>query len=92
MFGQMQLENFKEGNLPQKGQSAWDGSAIKNLTGANYKALIYLGAQPVNGTLHWFIAEQTIPYAFEIRHVVKLAILERDGNYSFVKESVHEIA
>jgi len=92
MYGQIQLEQFLSlKNMPQKAQSAWDGADLDKLTGANYKPLVYLGSQVVNGTLHWFIAEQLIPYKFEIRHVIKMAILEKDGQYTFDDDTVSKI-
>ena len=92
MFGQMKLEQFPElVNKTQKAVSAWDGVNWKELVGASYKPIVYLGSQPVNGILHWFIAEQTIPYKFEIRHVIKMAILEKDGEYTFDDKTVFKI-
>ena len=98
MFGQMNLVQFQGlKNMPQKAQSAWDAvfptedAGEKKLVGAGYKPLLYCGDQPVNGTLHWFIAEQTIPYKFEIRHVIKMAILEKDGEYKLDDKSVTKI-
>lgn len=88
MFGQIQLEKFDETRLPQKAQSAWDGANLNELVGATYKPLLYLGAQQVNGTLYWYIAENIIPYKTEVRHVIKMAILEHGGEYKFVEESV----
>ena len=88
MFGQMNLAQFEgKTKMPQRAASAWSG-AIEGLVGMSYKPLIYLGDQPVNGTLHWFIAEQTIPYKFEIRHVIKMAILEKDGEYKLDDKSI----
>lgn len=91
MYGQIKLENFEACKLPQKAASAWSGAEFDKLVGAKYKPLLYLGEQLVNGTLYWFIAEQTIPYTFEIRHVIKLAILEKDGGYEFLDETVQRI-
>lgn len=92
MYGQIQLEQFAGlKDMPQKAASAWYGAELDKLMGANYKPLVYLGSQTVNGTLHWFIAEQFIPYKFEIRHVIKLAILEKDGQYTFDDDTVSKI-
>lgn len=91
IFGQLKLEQFPElTKMPQKAASAWSG-AFEDLVGAKYKPLLYLGEQVVNGTLYWFIAEQTIPYKFEIRHVIKMAILEKDGKYTFEDNTVSKI-
>lgn len=91
-FGQIQLAQFTETKLPQKPQSAWTGVfEDPKFTGANFKPLMYLGEQPVHGTLYWYIVEETIPYRYEIRHVVKLAILELEGEYKLVKESITDI-
>ena len=93
MFGQLQLEQFTGlTSMPQKAASAWDGAFATEMVGAQFKPLLYLGQQIVNGTLHWFIAERTQPYRFEIRNVVKLAIVEKDGQYTFDDNSVSKIA
>ena len=93
MFGQMQLEQFTGlTSMPQKAASAWDGAFTPEMVGVKFKPLLYLGSQVVNGTLHWFIAERTQPYRFEIRNVVKLAILEKDGQYTFDEDTVSKIA
>lgn len=91
MFGQIKLQKFDEmSKMPQKAASAWTG-AMEEIVGATYRPLIYLGEQQVDGVLYWFLAEQTIPYKFEIRHVVKLAILEKDGEYTLEKDSIYKI-
>ena len=93
MFGQLNLEKF-EGltEMPQKAASAWSGAIEeRTILGATYKPLLYLGEQPVNGVLYWFIAEQTIIYKDEIRHVVKLALLEKYGEYELARDSVIRI-
>ena len=93
MFGQLQLEQFTGlTSMPQKAASAWDGAFASEMVGAQFKPLLYLGQQVVNGTLHWFIAERTQPYRFEIRNVVKMAILEKDGQYTFDEDTVSKIA
>ena len=92
MFGQIQLEQFKGlTSMPQKAASAWDGAFSAEMVGAQFKPLLYLGQQVVNGTLHWFIAERTQPYRFEIRNVIKMAILEKDGQYTFDDNTVDKI-
>ena len=93
MFGQLQLEQFTGlTSMPQKAASAWDGAFTPEPVGVKFKPLLYLGSQLVNGTLHWFIAERTQPYRFEIRNVVKMAILEKDGQYTFDDDTVSKIA
>lgn len=91
MFGQIQLENFNEADLPQKGRTAWDGASMRELTGKGYKPLLYLGAQPVNGIYHWYIAEQTDVEPPFNRRVVKMAILEKDGAFMFEGQSIFHI-
>ena len=90
MFGQIKLEAF-EGltKMPQRAASAW--AVMDELTGVGYKPLIYVGPQPVNGTLHWFIAERTQPYRYEIRNIIKLAILQKGEDYEFIEDSVEKI-
>ena len=91
MFGQLKLENFNEATLPQKGQTAWDGASMSELTGKGYKPLLYLGAQQVNGIYHWYIAEEADVYPPFNRRVVKIAILEKDGAYMFEDKSIFHI-
>ena len=96
MFGQIQLENFVGlKNMPQKAQSAWDAVFKPDMVGVQFKPLVYVGSQPVNGTLHWFIAERTQPYHFEIRNVIKMAILEKNGDkdnkYEFDEKTISKI-
>lgn len=92
MFGQIQLEQFiDDGRLPQKVATIWSGVNWAELMDANYKPLLYLGPQPVNGILHWFIAEQTIMNRSMTRHVIKMAILQQGDDYSFVGDSVTNI-
>ena len=89
MFGQLQLEQFiDDGRLPQKVATIWSGVDWAELTGAGYKPLLYLGPQPVNGILHWFIAEQTLVTYPVARHVVKMAILQKDDEYEVLKDSI----
>lgn len=99
-FGQIKLENFVGlKNMPQKAQSAWDAVFTPERVGTQFKPLVYVGTQEVHGMLHWFIAERTQPYRFEIRNIVKMAILERtdaeeikkDGKYAFAEETISKI-
>ena len=92
MFGQIKLENFVGlKNMQQEAQSAWDAVFPPEYVGVQFKPLLYAGSQEVNGTLHWFIAERTQPYRFEIRNVIKMAILEKDGKYEFDEKTVSKI-
>lgn len=96
MFGQIQLEDFVGlKNMPQKAQTAWDAVFKPDMVGVKFKPLIYAGSQEVNGILHWFITERTQPYHFEIRNVIKMAILEKNGEkgveYSFDEKTISKI-
>ena len=92
MFGQIQLEQFiDDGRLPQKVATIWSGVNWAELTGAGYKPLLYGGPQVVNGTLHWFIAEQTLTTRAMTRHVVKLAILQKGDEYEVIGDSIEVI-
>lgn len=91
MFGQIQLEQFIDNKLPPKAQTIWDGVKWTELADAGYKPLIYLGPQPVNGILQWFIAEQTLLTHPIARHVVKLAVLQQGDEYTFIGGSVSVI-
>lgn len=93
MFGKMQLEQFTGlTSMPQKAASAWSGAGLDKLVGASYKPLIYLGSQLVHGTIHYFIAEQTLTTFPAIRRVIKLPILELDGEYKFLSDNISVIA
>ena len=87
MFGKIEFENF-EGltKMPQEAASAW--SAAEGLVGASYKPLLYAGSQAVHGTLHWFIAEQTLVTATPEKRLVTIAINEVGGDYSVVGSSI----
>lgn len=99
-FGKIRLVNFEAERLPQKAQTAWDGAnmdgvvyvdGVNGRAGAKFVPIRFCGDQPVNGTLYWYIAERTILYKTEIRNVIKMAILEKDGEYTFLDDSVTEI-
>lgn len=90
MFGQLKLEQFNSCGLPQKAASAW--SAVSDLIGAEYKPLIYLGAQQVHGTNYYFVAEQTLMTNPIIRRVIKLVIYELNGEYKLLDDAITEIA
>lgn len=92
MFGAIKLENFTAANLPQKGATAWSGAGMDNLTGKSYKPILYLGEEPVHGANHYFIAEQTDVYPPFERRVIKFAIYELDGEYTFLDKSIIKIA
>ena len=90
MFGAIEFEEFKGlTKMPQKAASAW--ATLEGLVGASYKPLLYLGSQQVNGTLHWFIAEQALMTYPPIRRVIKLAIRELDGDYKLIEGSIETI-
>ena len=92
MFGQIQLEQFiDDGRLAQKVATIWSGVNWAELTGAGYKPLLYAGPQVVNGTLHWFIAEQIMNTRAMARHVVKLAILQKGDDYEVIDDSIEVI-
>lgn len=93
MFGKIQLEQFTGlTSMPQKAASAWYGAGMDKLSGKGYKPLIYLGSQLVHGTIHYFIAEQTDAHPPFERRVIKLPILELDGEYKFLSEQISVIA
>lgn len=89
MFGKIQLKNFEACKLPQKAASAF--SILEGLDGASYKPLIYGAEQEVKGVNHWFIAEMTLNFANNERHIVLLAINEFEGNFELVKKSIEVI-
>ncbi|MBD3878216.1 MAG: hypothetical protein SR1Q5_00820 [Quinella sp. 1Q5] len=82
MVGQIKLEQFKRLEaMPQDYQSAWDSVEWDKLTGAKYKAVLCAGEQLVHGMKRFYIAEQTLSDANATRHLVRIAILEVDGEY-----------
>ncbi len=93
MLGQIELENFDGLELTKSPQRAASAFSVVNdgMTGATYRALIYCGPQPVRGTNHWFIAEQTLTTATPERHIVKLAVNEFNGEYALVNKSIERI-
>lgn len=76
-------------SMPQKAASAW--CAVEDIVGAGYKPLVFVGTQPVKGTNYHFIAEQTLITKTPIRHIVKIAINEFNGEYEVVKNSIETI-
>ena len=77
--------------LPQKIASA--ASAIENagLVGASYKPIIYFGAQVVHGVKYWFFAEQTLITNPPQKRIVKMAVIEVQGKFEIVKDSIKVI-
>ena len=91
-FGGIDIEIITDlTKLPQKVASAQSELEHSGLTGASYKALIYVGEQVVRGTNYWFIAEQTLTLATPEKHIVIVAINEFEGEYEIVKSSVVRI-
>lgn len=90
MLGKIQFEEF-EGleKMPQRAASAW--SALDGICGASYKPLLYVGSQPVKGTNHWFIAEQTLITATMDKNIVALAINEFNGAFTLIPHSINKI-
>ena len=87
--GAIQLEVFTGlTKLPQKAATAW--TAAEGLIGVNYKPLLYVGEQVVDGVNYWYIAERTLITNPARRNVVKFAIWQKtDG--TFEKQSDVEI-
>lgn len=77
--------------LPQRIASAASAIETAEITGASYKPLMYVGAQVVRGTNHWFICEQTLVTAHPEKHIVTLAVNEFQGLFALVGKSIHRI-
>ena len=77
--------------LPQKIASS--ASVIENagLVGASYKPIIYFGAQVVHGVKYWFFAEQTLITNPPQKRIVKMAVIEVQGKFEIVKDSIKVI-
>ena len=89
-LGNIKLANFQALNsMPQKAATAW--SSVEKLLGVNFKPLIYVGEQIVDGTNYYFIAEETFITLDGYRRLILLAINERDGEFAFVPESVESV-
>ena len=91
MFGKILLEEF-EGltKLPQEYASAFMG-ATEKVVGADYKPLLCLGRQVVNGKNYFFIAEQTLTTADVEKSIVLLAVNEFNGKFIVVPHSIEKI-
>ena len=63
--------------MPQEAATAWD--AVKEVVGAKYKPVAYIGDQVVNGTNYVFIAEQTLTAATPERRIVAIKVNVREG-------------
>lgn len=81
MFGKMKLAQFKEVTMPQKAQSAWDGSGLNEIIGAEYKPVLFVGEQLVQGTNFIYYAEQTLMDLGRDRRLVRIVINEFSGEY-----------
>lgn len=91
MFGKIQLEHFNGiTQMPQEVATAWH-DAFDGLVGAEYKPLVYLGKQLVNGINYYFVAEQTFMINPIHRGVVCLAINANDNDVTLIDESIREI-
>lgn len=89
MFGEKNLEHFVGlSSMPQAAASAWSG-AFEGLVGATYKPLLFYATQLVNGTLYYFVAEQTLITNPPIRRIVKVVIHGAGDEYKLV--AVEEI-
>lgn len=77
--------------LPQRIASA--SATIENagLAGASYKPIIYFGAQVVHGVKYWFFAEQTLITNPPQKRIVKMAVIEVQGKFEIVKDSIKVI-
>ena len=88
-MGKIEFEKFTGiEKMPQKAASAWD--AVKELTGANYVPLVYVGTQQVKGLNHWFIAEQTLITASLEKNIVSLAVNEFNGAFTVIPHSIEK--
>ena len=77
--------------LPQRIATAASAIETAEFTGASYKPIMYVGAQPVRGTNYWFICEQTFATTHAEKHIVKLAVNEFQGFCELVLNSVERI-
>ena len=78
-------------SMPQRAASAWSFMETNPLAGASYVPIAYVGSQVTRGVEYWFIAEQTIVLSEPERHIVKMAIVEFNGEYSLVPHSIEKI-
>lgn len=77
--------------LPQRIASA--SATIENagLVGASYKPIIYFGAQITRSVKYWFFAEQTLITNPPQKRIVKMAVIEVQGKFEIVKDSIKVI-
>ena len=76
---------------PQKVASAMSAIETAELTGANYKPLMYVGTQVVRGVNHWFICQVTTVTAQPKKKIVKLAVNEFQGKFEVVGNKIETI-
>ena len=92
LFGGINLNVMTDlTKVPQKVASAMSVLEDSEMTGAEYKALMYVGDSLVRGTNYHFIAEQTLVLREPIKHVVKIAVNEYKGRYEIVKGSIEVV-
>ena len=92
MVGQVILAKFKAlESMPQKYQSAWDGVEWEKFTGAKYEPILCAGEQLVHGMKYFFIAQQTFSDEEQTRHLVRLAVVNIDGEYLLSTKDFLEI-
>lgn len=77
--------------LPQKVASAMATLENPELTGATYKALMYVCKQVVKGVNYWFIAEQTLITREPEKHIVKVAVNDFKGKMEIAAGSITRI-
>ncbi len=85
MFGEMELnKNLKSVNLPQRLASGF--TALTNeMTGADYKPVLFCGTQVVKGMNYYLICVQTLITNPVIKKLVKMTLNESpDGAFSVV--------
>ena len=88
MFGKIKLGQFNSIVMPQKAQSAWDGVGFDEIVGAEYKPVLFIGEQQVQGINYVYYAEQRLLDSGASRRLVRLVINEYAGQYELLKESI----
>ena len=89
MLGKIEMNIITDlSKLPQKIATAMGTIENPDLVGSSFKAVMYVGSQPVRGTNYWFIAEETLTTANFDKHLVLMAVNEYENEYEIVKSNI----
>ena len=76
MLGSWNID-VKVGGMPQKVATAF-AKEFREIVGAEYMPIAYLGSQTVNGINHAILAEQVLVIGRDVKNIVLIVMNERD--------------